>query len=72
MTDSLFERLEANFHFQGYENFAEFYALESEEQSIPKVTFSFKINFDLHVKLLYAGCPNFFLKVHRPIIPNLF
>ena len=45
------------FHLKRYDTHAVFYALETNDLSLPKITYCIRIDSDLHVKLFYAGAP---------------
>ena len=45
------------FQLKRYDTHAVFYALETNDLSLPKVTYCIRIDSDLHVKLFYAGAP---------------
>lgn len=57
INDTLLEVLEDDFLLKRYEDRAVFYALETDEFSVPKITVCIRIDSELHVKLFYAGSP---------------
>ena len=57
INDSLLVLLGKKFQLKRYDTHAVFYALETNDLSLPKLTYCTSIDSDLHVKLFYAGAP---------------